>query len=122
MPDKSIDTAFLVKLDGLLDSLTLASVGNGRGRVIHEVGAQDGWGDADILLHPFQAGQFLLTGNVVRAVLRLNILEELLGPGSGSLVNVVVGQSGGQRRGKKRKERKSGEHDGTRELEERKDE
>jgi hypothetical protein len=32
----------------------------------------------------------------VRAVLRLDILEKLLGSGSGGLVNVVVGQPGGQ--------------------------
>lgn len=110
MPNKGVDAALFVEADSILNGLTLGSIGDSSGRVVHEVGAQDGGSDAKVLLHPFQTLGFLLTGEVVRAVLGLDILEELPGARSGSLVDVVVGQPGDQRRGEKGNERLFAQH------------
>ena len=109
MPDEGVDSVTICVLNHILDGVRLAAVSNRRRRVIHEVATQDRRGDANVLLDPVPAACILLTGNVMRSVLRLNVFQKRFGAGGGRLVDVVVGQtlaagSKGSRGEEKRKE------------------
>lgn len=115
MPNQGIDSIATGVLDYILDRVRLAAVGNSRRRVVGEVAAEDGRGHTNVLLDPVVAVDVLLSGYIVRSILKLDVLQERSGAGGGRLVNVAIGQSlvGGAQRSraeKKRKEGQFGEH------------
>lgn len=115
MPHQGIDSIAAGVLNHILDGVRLAAVSNSRRRVVGEVTAENRRGHTNVLLDPVPAVNVLLARDVVRAVLKLDVLQERPGFGGGRFVNVAIGQSlvGSAQRSraeKKRKEGQFGEH------------